>query len=278
MSKAFDTVNIHKLTLANISNIIIKLKANYIKGRQACTQYNGTLSKLKRINTGVPQGGVLSPILFNIYTSDIPLPLKDVQITTYADNITITTSHTKHRKTKQIIQPYLCKIYKWAITNNLHINTDKTTTTLFTPDTAKYSITLLLKLNNQTLPTTKYPKILGTTLDPKLTFSQHICVTITKVKQTLNILKALTSSKLGKQKQLIVSTFKAITRPILNYENTIWSPIISNTNIKKLQTIQSTALRIYWLYTRYKHSTYTTKRKSFQWTAISNFVLFNLNN
>ena len=34
----------------------------------------------------------------------------------------------------------------------------------------------------------------------------------------------------------------------------------------------------YWLYTRYKHSTYTTKPNSFQWTAISNFVLFNLNN
>ena len=192
MSKAFDAANIHKLTLANIPNIIINFKANYIKG-QAFTQYNDTLSKLKRINTGVPQSGVLSPTLFNIYTSDIPLPPKDVQITTYADDITITTSHTKHHKIKQIIQPYLCKIYKWAITNNLHINSDKTTTTLLTPDTAKYSITLSLKLNNQTLPTTKHPKILGTTLDPKLTFSQHISVTITKVKQTLNIPKALCS-------------------------------------------------------------------------------------
>ena len=79
-SKAFNTVNIHKLTLTNILNIIIKFIANYIKGLQACTSYNGTLSKLKRINTGVPQGGVLSPTLFNIYTSDIPLPPKDVLI------------------------------------------------------------------------------------------------------------------------------------------------------------------------------------------------------
>ena len=80
VSKAFDTVNmhklIHKLTLTNIPNIIIKYKANYIKGRQTCTQYNGTLSKLKQINTGVPQGGFLSPTLFNIFTSDIPLPQK----------------------------------------------------------------------------------------------------------------------------------------------------------------------------------------------------------
>ena len=51
MSKAFDTINIyrliHKLTQTNIPNIIIKFIANYIKGQQACTQYNGTLSKLK---------------------------------------------------------------------------------------------------------------------------------------------------------------------------------------------------------------------------------------
>ena len=98
------------------------------------------------------------------------------------------------------------------------------------------------KLNNQTLPTTKHSKILGITLDPKLTFSQNINITITKPKQMLNILKALTSIKWSKQKELIVSIFRAITPPILEYANTIWGPIISNTNIKKLQTIQNTAM------------------------------------
>ena len=81
LCKVFVTVNIHKHTLTNIPNIIIKFIANYTKGQQACTQYNGTLSKLKRINSGVPQGGVLSPTLCNVYTSDIPLA------TTYADDI-----------------------------------------------------------------------------------------------------------------------------------------------------------------------------------------------
>ena len=127
---------------------------------------------------------------------------------------------------------------------NLYINTNKTTTTLFTPDLAEYDTTLSLKLNNQTLPTTKHPIILGITLDPKLTFSQRINVTITKAKQTLNILKPLTSTKWGKQKELIISTFKAITHPILEYTNTIWIPIISNTNIKNLPTIQNTAPQI----------------------------------
>ena len=60
----------------------------------------------------------------------------------------------------------------------------------------------------------------------------------------LNVLKALTSTKSGKQKELIVSTFKAIICPILEYANTICSSIISNSNIKKLQTIQNIALQI----------------------------------
>ena len=57
-------------------------------------------------------------------------PPKDVQITTYANDVTITAFHSKHCKTQQLIQPYLHKIYEWATINNLHINTNKTTNTL----------------------------------------------------------------------------------------------------------------------------------------------------
>ena len=107
------------------------------------------------------------------------------------------------------------------------------------PDPTEYSTILSLKLNNQALLTTKHPKILGITLDQNLIFSQHINVTINKAKQTLKILKAFNSTKWVKQKKLIISTFKAITQPILEYANTIWSPIILNTNIKKLQTYKT---------------------------------------
>ena len=235
MSKVFVTVNIHNFTETH-TNKHSKHHHQVHSKLHAYTQYNGTFSKLQQINARLPQVGVLYPTLFNIYASDIPLPPKDVQITTYADGITITASHTKHCEAQQLIQPYFYKIYEWVATNNLHINTDKTTTTLFTPDPAEYVKTLLFKLNNQTpLPTTKHPKILRITLDLKLTFSQHIIVTITKAKQTLSILKALTSNKWGKQKELIVSTFTAISRPILDYANTVWSPKQDNSTGKICQ-------------------------------------------
>ena len=81
------------------------------------------------------------------------------------------------------------------MTNNLDINTDKTTITLFTPDPAEHSTTLSLKIKQPNTTKIKTPKIFAITPDPKLTFSQHINVTITKAKQMLNILKALTSTK-----------------------------------------------------------------------------------
>ena len=78
MSKAFDTINIHtlirKLLQTNIPGTIIKFIANYMKGRKAYTTYRNHTSKQRQFKTGVPQGGVLSPTLFNIYTSDLSPP------------------------------------------------------------------------------------------------------------------------------------------------------------------------------------------------------------
>ena len=116
----------------------------------------------------------------------------------------INTQHTLHctasanklKKAPRIqdkMTIYPNKIYEWASINNHHINTNKTTTTLFTPDSVEYVTTLLLKLNNQTLPTTKHPNIFGITLVPKLTFLQLINFAIIKAK--LHMLKALPSTQ-----------------------------------------------------------------------------------
>ena len=107
MSKAFDTINIHtlirKLLQTNIPGTIIKFIANYIKGCKAYTTYINHTSKHRQFKTGVPQGGVLSLTLFNIYTTDLPPPSAPVQVMAYADDITITSTHTSTSAAKKYI-------------------------------------------------------------------------------------------------------------------------------------------------------------------------------
>ena len=248
MSKAFDTVNtyilINKLMRTTIPNTILKFISNYIKSRKAYTIYNNATSKQKQFKAGVPQGGVLSPTLFNIYTSDLPAPPPNVKNIMYADDITIYGSHNNYQIAQQNIQPYLLDIHTWTLRNQLSLNATKTTTTLFTPDPAEYSKILTLTIDNTILPTVKHPKILGLTLDPKLTYSEHIKHTVKKANKTLNVIKALTATNWGKQKETLVNTYKTLTRPVMEYASTVWSPIAAPTNINKLQIVQNSVLRI----------------------------------
>jgi len=156
------------------------------------------------------------------------------------------SSHQKINIIEQRLQPYLNDIHTWTQQNNLQLNADKSTATLFTPDPAEYNTEINLTINNDKIPTIKNPKILGLTLDPKLNFSEHTKITKTKADKSINLLKALTTTKWGKQKETIISTYKTITRPILEYASTIWSPITDKhlNHTQTLQTIQNKALRI----------------------------------
>ena len=182
MSKAFDTINIHKLIRklveTNIPGTIIKLIANYIKGRKAYATYRNHTYKQRQFKTGVPQGGVLSPTLFNIYTLYLPPPSVPVQVTDYADDTTITSTHTNTSAAKNYIQPYLHKVFVGTKQNHLLLNPDKTTCTLFTPDPAEYTTNLDLTINNKALPMGNAPKGFGSYLRPKThiqhTHPQHI--------------------------------------------------------------------------------------------------------
>ena len=158
LSKAFDTVDHHlllkKILLTQTNHSIIKLIANYLRGRKATTSFQSHQSKHLTINAGAPQGSVLSPALFNLYTSDIPNPPPEVHLTAYADDLTPYASHKSFTTAAQLLQPYLDSLNHWTTSNHLKLNPDKCTITLFTPDPAEYKKEPLLTINNQPIPHT----------------------------------------------------------------------------------------------------------------------------
>ena len=116
--------------------------------------------------------------------------------------------------------------------NKLILNLDKTTCTLFTPDPAEYTSNLDLKINNNALPMTTQPKVLGLTLDTKLTYSTHIHNMLVHTHKPLQIIKKHS-----------LANYKAVIGPAVEYACSIWSPLASSTSIIKLQVMQNAALR-----------------------------------
>ena len=219
MSKAFDTINLHtlirKLVQTRIPGTVIK----FITAKDAKPTYRNHTSTQRQFKTGVPQGDVLSPTLFNIYTADIPLPRTPVQVMSYVYDITITSTHTGTSAVKKYIQQYQHKVFVW--TNNITLNADKTTCTLITPDPAVYTSTLDLKINNTALPMATHPDVLGLTLDPKLTYSTHIHNILLHAHKLLQIIKAPTTTGWGKQKETLMATYTVVMRQALEYAPSI---------------------------------------------------------
>ena len=99
--------------------------------------------------------------------------LPPVHVMAYTvDYTTITSTHTGTSAAKKYIQPYIQKVFAWTKQNNLILNPDKTTCTLFTPDPAEYMCTLDIKIHNNALPMATHPKVLGSYRRPK-THIQH---------------------------------------------------------------------------------------------------------
>ena len=99
---------------------------NDTQNRRAIVHFQQQESKSRKVKTGVVQGGVLSPALFNYYLADFPTPPLNIKQIKYADDITIYTSG-----------PVVADL-NYVSNKKLTVSTAKSTVTLFTPDTHEH--------------------------------------------------------------------------------------------------------------------------------------------
>ena len=104
---------------------------------------------------------------------------------------------------------------------------------------AEYKSNLDIKINNTVLCMATQPKVLGLTLDPKLTYSTHIHNISVQAHKPLQMIKALTATGWAKQKETLLVTYRAVMRPALEYASSILSPLASSTSINKLLVMQN---------------------------------------
>ena len=169
-------------------------------------------------------------------------------MTSYADDLTLAVTHPAISldvpALSARLQSAFTPVSNWSTTNRLPIAPDKSTVTLFTPWTKQYHAQPQVHLNNTQVPLNKTPKILGVTLDPLFTFAPHVASTAARASSRLQIMKAVTGSGWGQDKETLLLTYGALIKPIITYAAPIWFPRASQTSIDRLQVIQNKALRI----------------------------------
>jgi len=100
-------------------------------------------------------------------------------------------------------------VAEWASNRGLTISVTKSHATLFTSDTHQSRLDPGVTLAGQPLPLCRHPKILGVTLDPHFTFSDHATSTANRARARLNILRALAGTSWGQSKETITTTYNS---------------------------------------------------------------------
>ena len=187
-------------------------------------EFRNKKSKPRRVKQGVPQGGVISPALFNLYLSAIPRPPDGIEIVTYADDCTILASGPQIDNICERLNSYLADLVNFFTARNMKISASKSSATLFTTWTAEVRLPLNVLVDGVQIPTTNYPRILGVTLDSLFRSSAHATAICDRLRSRNNVLKSVAGSTWGTDKETLLTSYKAIGRSVANYAAPVWSP------------------------------------------------------
>ena len=186
LSRAFDSVD-HDVLLTKLCwyGIDPSWFRSYLVGRRQVVR-GGSLSL--PLSHGVPQGSLVGPILFSIFTNDLPSFLPHGRLVSYADDTQLLDS--AHPKNVSILkarqEETLRAVLSFFTSNSLKMNPPKTTLLLAgTTQNLKKTSSFHLNLPGHVLTPSPFVKMLGMTLDPTLSWEKHISNVVKKCNSIL---------------------------------------------------------------------------------------------
>ena len=242
-SKAFDLVDhlilIKKMKHLGFSRSTLTWTLSYLRERYIITKFNNVASHPAIISTGVPQGSILGPVLYNIYSYDLMDAIRNqTDITVqYADDtqFIVTCKTTDQEQALTNICSILRKVNIWASSNNLILNASKTQILrIQSRNVVQQTIVPPLEIRDYFVD---HARNLGVIFDSRLSWNHHIDATIKKTLACFHMVKQFTDEWLCqndvKTRKML---FDTLLLSQLHFAVTIVAPI-NQKNMKKLNKV-----------------------------------------
>ena len=226
-SAAFDRVNhealIFKLKQMGIGGVFLNMIIEFLSGRKQRVVVDGQYSEYRNVVSGVPQGSVLGPLLFILYTHDMWFGLEN-KLVAYADDATLFASVPSPDRRPDIAESLnrdLARISAWCKSWGMKLNASKTQSMTVSRSRTFDPVHPDLLIDNIPLSTYNSFKILGVILDSKFTFEKHIRSISSSIAQKIGILRK--SFKIFGDQSVLKNCFNSFILPCFEYCSPVWS-------------------------------------------------------
>ena len=279
LSAAFDTVD-HNILLTFLEQYIglegaaLDIFRSYLEGRTQCVSIDGVLSEVCELMYGVPQGSVLGPIVFCIYTIPLGHILKyyNINYHIYADDTQLYCSFDSDCAEEVLVslQDCIADIRSWMIKNKLKINDDKTEFLVITSPHSKLSKDMHIKIGQTEILPSNHCKSLGVMFDERMAMDKqvsNICRAALFHIRNISAIRDLISSSAAAQ------LMHSLVSSRIDYCNSLLYGI-PDYRIKQIQRVQNIAARVVALSSKYDHI--SPVLRELHWLPVDKRILFKI--
>ena len=225
-SAAFDRVNhkalIFKLRQLGLGGAFLSILIEFLTDRKQRVVVDGHYSAWRNVISGVPQGSVLGPLLFILYTHDMWFGLENMLVA-YADDATllaVVPSSDKRSVISNSLNRDLAKISEWCRMWGMKMNPNKTQSMIVSRSRTLQPQHPDLFIDNVPLTTSDSFKILGVTFDSKFTFESHLCSVSSMIAQKLGLLRK--AYKIFSDPCILLKCFNSFILSCFEYCSPVW--------------------------------------------------------